>query len=59
MPNGQIKSYSVRIDDLKNNSEITYTNTADGNQTNFIKSNLGTVTDIVFNCCLFLFPEDG
>ena len=41
MPNGQINSYSVRIVDLKNNSEITSTNTADGNQTNFIKNNLG------------------
>ena len=41
MPNGQINSYSVRIVDLKNNSEITSTNTADGNQTNFIKHNLG------------------
>ena len=46
MPNGQINSYSVRIVDLKNNSEITSTNTVDGNQTNFIKNNLG----MDYNC---------
>ena len=41
MPNGLISSYSVKIFDLKTNAAITYTNTGNGTQRRFMKTNLG------------------